>query len=109
MKNDSSRWSSKAEVVRNVANVTEVTTADEGRKNETNSGHTAQRSADPHLAIVHYLTAHSGWHAKADVVRAIGITDGQWNAAIAGLLASGTLERHGERRGARYRIKGGSA
>lgn len=54
-------------------------------------------------AIVEYLNTHTGWHAKVDVLTATGITDGQWNTAIAELLAAGRVERQGERRGARYR------
>lgn len=60
-------------------------------------------------AIAEYLSAHPGWHAKADVLAATSITDRQWNAAIADLIAGGRVERQGERRGARYRfIRGGS-
>lgn len=62
--------------------------------------------ADPAQAIAEHLRAHPGWHAKSDVVAATGITDGQWNAAIADLIGSGRVERRGERRGARYRFAG---
>lgn len=54
-------------------------------------------------AILDFLSARDGWHAKADILAATGITDGQWNAAIADLIAGGKAERQGERRGARYR------
>ncbi len=57
-------------------------------------------------AILDFLSAHDGWHAKADVLAATGITDGQWNTAIAELIASGRIERQGEKRGARYRFVG---
>jgi len=40
--------------------------------------------------------------AKADVLSATSIPDGTWNAAIAQLLASGDVERQGEKRGTRY-------
>ncbi|WP_055335788.1 Eco57I restriction-modification methylase domain-containing protein [Ralstonia solanacearum] len=59
----------------------------------------------PATAIVGYLSSHDGWHAKADVLVATGITDGQWSAAIADLIAADRIERQGERRGARYRIQ----
>lgn len=36
-----------------------------------------------------FLKASSGWHAKADILGATGITDGQWNAAINDLIAGG--------------------
>ena len=58
--------------------------------------------AGPTHAIAEHLKAHPGWHAKSDILAATGITDGQWNTAIADLIASGKVERQGERRGARY-------
>lgn len=63
----------------------------------------ADYRAGPSHAIAEYLKARPGWHAKADILAATGITDGQWNAAIADLIARGRVERQGERRGARYR------
>lgn len=60
--------------------------------------------ATPSEAILTFLGARGGWHAKADVLAATGITDGQWNAAIADLISGGRVERQGEKRGARYRI-----
>jgi hypothetical protein len=60
-------------------------------------------------AITEYLSTNVGWHAKADVLAATGITDGQWNAAIAELIASGRIERQGEKRGTRYRFVGDGA
>jgi predicted RecB family endonuclease len=59
------------------------------------------------LVILRFLSAHSGWHAKAAILSATGITDGQWSAAIADLIAAGRVERQGERRGARYRFPPG--
>jgi hypothetical protein len=59
--------------------------------------------ANPATAILGFLSAHAGWHAKADVLAGTGITDGQWNVAIADLIAGGRIERQGERRGAQYR------
>ncbi len=63
------------------------------------------RHASPSAAILDYLRTNPGWHAKSDVLAATGITNGQWNSAIAELLADGRVERQGERRGARYRAK----
>ena len=60
-------------------------------------------------AVIEYLGSHSGWHAKADILAATGITDGQWNATIADLIADGSVERQGEKRGARYRVVTGEA
>lgn len=71
---------------------------------------TAKTAKTPALtsAILGFLNAHEGWQAKADILAATGITDGQWNAAIAELIADGRVERQGERRGARYRfLEGG--
>jgi len=64
----------------------------------------AAHDESPPTAILDFLRAHPGWHAKAEVLAATGITDGQWNAAITALLADGQVERQGERRGARYRV-----
>ncbi|MGE6497660.1 Eco57I restriction-modification methylase domain-containing protein [Cupriavidus metallidurans] len=61
--------------------------------------------ATPASAILDFLRARDGWYAKADILAATGITDGQWNAAIADLIADGKAERQGERRGARYSAK----
>ena len=63
-------------------------------------------SATPATAILGFLSAHDGWHAKTDVLAATGITDGQWNTAITELIAGGKVERQGEMRGARYRATG---
>ncbi|MFD0666099.1 Eco57I restriction-modification methylase domain-containing protein [Ramlibacter sp. MAHUQ-53] len=66
---------------------------------------TSTNGATSATAILDFLGAHDGWHAKADVLAATGITDGQWNAAIADLISDNRVERQGERRGARYRIR----
>jgi hypothetical protein len=57
----------------------------------------------PATAILGFLNTSNGWYAKTDVLAATGIKDGQWNTAIAELIAGGKVERQGERRGARYR------
>jgi predicted RecB family endonuclease len=64
----------------------------------------ASYQAGPTHTIVEYMKAHPGWHAKSDILAVTGITDGQWNAAIADLIAHGRVERQGEKRGARYRV-----
>lgn len=63
--------------------------------------------SNPTAKILGFLGANQGWHAKSDILAATVITDGQWSTAIADLLASGSVERQGERRGARYRCTGG--
>jgi hypothetical protein len=65
----------------------------------------ADHRPGPIHSILEYLKAHPGWHAKAYVLAATGITDGKWNAAINDLVSGGRVERQGERRGARYRAK----
>ena len=54
--------------------------------------------------IVSHLKTRRSWLSKSDILAYVDIPDGQWNAAINDLLARGTVERQGERRGARYRI-----
>lgn len=62
----------------------------------------------PTIAIHGFLSTQDGWHAKADILAATEVTNGQWNSAIEELLADGLIERQGERRGARYRaVKNG--
>ena len=68
---------------------------------------TTANGATPASAILGFLSARDGWHAKADILAATGITDGQWNAAITDLISGGKAERQGERRGVRYRFLAG--
>ena len=65
--------------------------------------HSSLHTKAPAASVLSWLVSHSYWHAKADILAATGITDGQWNAAIAQLISDGKVERQGERRGARYR------
>ena len=60
---------------------------------------------DPADVIMGYLNARRDWSAKADILSATGLTDSQWSIAIAGLVASGFVERQGDRRGTRYRSR----
>jgi hypothetical protein len=69
----------------------------------------ATNGPNPITAILGFLRACDGWCAKADIIAATGITDGQWNTSIANLIAVGTVDRQGEKRGARYRIQPGGA
>jgi predicted RecB family endonuclease len=80
-----------------------ATSANEGQYLKVAEPRADYRSGPAH-AILKYLSAGPGWHAKSDVLAATGITDGQWNAAIADLIAGGKVERQGERRGTRYRL-----
>ncbi len=68
-----------------------------------NDSHERERGGSA-LAIETFLRAHRSWLSKSDILAHVDIPDGQWNAAINDLLERGTVERKGERRGARYRI-----
>ncbi|WP_131111566.1 Eco57I restriction-modification methylase domain-containing protein [Sulfuricystis thermophila] len=81
----------------------DIPLANEGRHLEAAEPGAGYRAGPAHT-ILEYLKTHPGWHPKSDILAATGITDGQWNAAIAGLLEGGQVERQGERRGARYRV-----
>jgi len=63
-------------------------------------------ATDSDYAILDFLRAQGGWHAKADILTATGVPDGKWNAAINDLIMGGKVERQGERRSARYRYTG---
>ncbi|MDP5306214.1 Eco57I restriction-modification methylase domain-containing protein [Paracoccus spongiarum] len=68
------------------------------------NGRSADNSESTSTKIVTFLRARRAWLSKSDILAYVDIPDGQWNAAINDLLARGTVERQGERRGARYRI-----
>lgn len=70
------------------------------------SGAAVTANSTPATHILYFVSAHTGWHAKSDILAATGITDGQWNTAIADLIACGRIERQGEKRRARYRVAG---
>ena len=53
--------------------------------------------------ILAWLEAHPGWHGKAEIVAGSGIDEADWKKAIDELLEEGSIERKGERRGAKYR------
>lgn len=69
----------------------------------------ATRGESPTTAILKFLKSHDGWYAKADILNATGIKDGQWSSAINELMVKHAVERQGVKRGARYRAvnKGG--
>jgi hypothetical protein len=77
----------------------------------TNGGTGAQRAASPAgpdgtaLESVRQAIAAAGGSAgKAEVLAATGLTDAQWNLAIAALLAVGTVTKTGAARGTRYHL-----
>lgn len=50
-----------------------------------------------------FLQEEEGWLSKADIVERCNIPINQWQSTINQLLTDGLIERHGERRGAKYR------
>jgi len=57
------------------------------------------------LEVVRRAIAESNDGAsKSDVLTSTGLSDAQWNSAIAALLASGTVSKSGAGRGTRYRL-----
>jgi len=62
--------------------------------------------ADPRRLVLSWLEDHPGWHARADVLADVGLSDAEWNQAIGDLVASGEVERTGEKRGTRYCWRG---
>jgi len=59
--------------------------------------------ADGPAPLLAYLQANPGWHGKEAVLAATGYPAARWSTTINDLLATGQVERQGERRGARYR------
>jgi hypothetical protein len=55
--------------------------------------------------ILAFLQTHPGWHGKEAILAATGFPADRWTATIQTHLAAGAVERQGERRGARYRLK----
>lgn len=96
------RSSSRSSRTGHAASTTQLQPALDFEPVTTHTSHAA-----PATAVLGFLGAHHGWYAKADILAATGITDGQWNAAIADLISGSKVERQGERRGARYRIQPG--
>jgi hypothetical protein len=67
-----------------------------------------QQSASGPSSIVDYLRTNIGWHSKDEILSATGFPESRWNATIRELLDSGQVIRHGEKRGAKYRVAGTS-
>lgn len=67
--------------------------------------HPSYADGDLAQAILDYYRTHPGWHAKSDVLGATGLTSDQWNTTIGDLVAQGHIERKGEKRGTRYRMR----
>ena len=71
----------------------------------TSSAHSSYTvDGEPAKAILGYLRAHPGWHAKGDVLASVDFPAAQWSATISDLVDRGLVERKGQKRGTRYRI-----
>ncbi|SEU47607.1 BREX-1 system adenine-specific DNA-methyltransferase PglX [Nonomuraea wenchangensis] len=64
--------------------------------------------ADLLSKVKEVIAANGEGASKADVIKATGITSGQWSIVIKVLLADGSVTQIGERRGARYHLAGGT-
>ncbi|MCP3962315.1 MAG: N-6 DNA methylase [bacterium] len=63
-------------------------------------------TATPSERILAWLRAHPDWHARAEVLAALGdLSASQWSSAIRELAEFGEVEKMGEKRGTRYRIR----
>ncbi len=61
---------------------------------------------DPEGAVLRWLQTNPGWHSPAEIKSALGLCRGAWSRTIRALLDSNRVERHGEKRGTKYRVKG---
>lgn len=59
----------------------------------------------PKQAVLEVLRRGNRWFKKAEVLRESGVSEGEWNLVIAGLVADGTVERRGEKRGTEYMLR----
>ena len=59
-----------------------------------------------HSPIFEFLATNPGWHSKDEILKATGFPNNRWTVAIRELLDSGQVNRHGEKRGAKYRFAG---
>jgi hypothetical protein len=81
------------------------------RTRSTTGRQSSGASAAPDPAVMdsvkQAIEATGDGASKADVVAATGLSDAQWNAAIAALLAEGSVVKTGAGRGTRYQLKAG--
>ena len=59
----------------------------------------------PKQAVLEVLRGGNRWFKKAEVLRESGVSEAEWNLVIAGLVADGTVERRGEKRGTEYMLR----
>ena len=63
--------------------------------------------ANDHL-VLDYLRTHPGWHPRADILAATGLSPDQWTNTQILLVIGGLIQKTGEKRGTKYRIMGPS-
>ncbi len=56
-------------------------------------------------AILTFLRANKGWHGKSAILEGTDVDAGDWNAAVKELVDAGKVERQGEKKGAKYRVR----
>lgn len=56
-------------------------------------------------AVLEILRRGNRWFKKAEVLRESRVSEGEWNQVIAGLVADGTVERRGVKRGTEYMLR----
>lgn len=59
----------------------------------------------PKQAVLEVLRRGNRWFKRAEVLQESGVSEGEWNLVIAGLLEDGTVERRGEKRGTEYMLR----
>lgn len=68
------------------------------------SAHPASLGANEHL-VLDYLRTHPGWHPRADILSATGLSPDQWTNTQILLVIGGLIEKTGEKKGTKYRFK----
>jgi len=58
---------------------------------------------DPVSAVLEWMRANPGWHSPAEIKDVLSLDRGTWSRTIQALVADGSVERVGERRGTKYR------
>jgi hypothetical protein len=65
----------------------------------------ATEELTPAQRIRTWLETHPGWHARGEVVEALGLSVSEWSSGIRALVEGGAVERRGLKRGVRYRVR----
>jgi len=69
-------------------------------------GKAYQRGGGAGERILRWLSDHSGWQRKGDILEGAAVSSNRWQSAISNLIRRGLVERQGKRRGTRYRAVG---